>query len=356
MGLSSQKAEVSQRRRKLIMTSEAVVAFPFSQPQPRPQLAEAERAAPPPQFDCFIGVSAHLAELKEFISVQAMSLQPALLIGERGLRQGQIARALQQASEHRDQPFFAINARALGEDALHQLLFGPRGMIDNLRRGSIYINELTGLPSLLQQRFAAYIEEQRWGARTGRKPAQRLIFATEYDPASRSAENRLAYGLIEQLRSSSFLLKPLRERSEDVPYLVKHLASRIAKRLGKEEREVTDETMRLLVEYAWERNIDELESVIEGMIVNAPPPRIDENLLPDRIRYASLRTIPPTGIDLSTVVDDYERSLIETALRQTGGSQTKAGRLLGLRVQTLNMKLKRFAELNKPIILSSLVD
>src|SRR5262249_26387332 len=173
------------------------------------------------------------------------------------------------------------------------------------------------------------------------------------NPASRNAENRFAHGLIEQLRLSSFPLKPLRERSEDIPYLIDHLASRIARRLGKEEREVADEAMRMLIDYLWERNIDELELVIESMLVNAPPPRIDEHQLPDRIRYWSLRTISPSGIDLPTVVGDYERSLIETALRQTGGNQTKAGRLLGLRVQTLNMKLKRFAELNKPIIISS---
>ena len=338
------------------MINEAVVPFPFSQPHLKPQLAETERVAPLPQFDCFIGVSAHLAEMKEFISVQAAALRPVLLIGERGLRQEQIARALHLASEHRGQPFFAINAKALDEDALHQLLFSPRGIIENMRRGAIYVNELTGLPPLMQQRFASYIEEQRWSARSGRRPAQRLIFATEYNPASRNAENRLAYGLIEQLRSSSFLLKPLRERSEDIPYLINHLASRIASRLGKEVREIANDAVRMFVEYVWERNIDELESVIESMLVNAPLPRIDEHLLPDRIRYMSLRTIPPSGIDLPTVVDDYERSLIETAMRQTGGNQTKAGRLLGLRIQTLNMKLKRYAELNKPIILSSKED
>src|SRR5512145_1864821 len=110
------------------MISEAVVTFPFSQPHPSLQPAEAKRDTPLPQFDCFIGVSAHLTELKEFISVQASSLQPVLLIGERGLRQDQIARALSLAGEHRDQPFFALNAEALGEDALRQLLFGPRGM------------------------------------------------------------------------------------------------------------------------------------------------------------------------------------------------------------------------------------
>ena len=88
------------------MISEAV-EFPISQPQPRPRLAEAKRVAPLPQFDCFIGVSPYLTELKEFISLQATALQPVLLIGERGLRQEQIARALHLASEYRGQPFFA---------------------------------------------------------------------------------------------------------------------------------------------------------------------------------------------------------------------------------------------------------
>src|SRR5215813_1634767 len=305
------------------------------------------------EFDYFIGVSPHIAELKIFISVQAPVFHPTLLVGERGLRQEQIARALHQAGEHREKPFLAVNTRALNEDALHQLLFGSRGMIENTQRGTIYINELTGLPSLLQQRFAAYIEEQRWGARSGRKPLQRLVFATEYDSSARTAENRLAYGLVEQFRSSSFLLKPLRERSEDIPYLAGHLASRIARRLGKEEPGITPEAMRMLVEYRWERNIDELESALESVIANAPPPRIDESLLPDRVRYATLQTIPASGIDLPGVVDDYARSLIETAMRQTGGNQTKAAQLLGLRVQTLNMKLKRYAELNRPIVIQT---
>ncbi len=245
------------------MISEAVAAIPFSQPYPNPRQVDAERDAPLPQFDCFIGVSAHLVELKEFISVQAAALQPVLLIGERGLRQEQIARALHLASEYRRQPFFAINATALDEYALNQLIFGPRGIKENMRRGAIFVNELTELPPLMQQRFAAYIEEQLWSERSGRRPAQRLIFATEYNPPSGNAENRLAHGLIEQFRSSSFLLKPLRERSEDLPYLINHLASRIASRLGRGKLEIANEAMRILVEYVWEQNIDELEAVIE---------------------------------------------------------------------------------------------
>ena len=98
------------------------------------------------------------------------------------------------------------------------------------------------------------------------------------------------------------------------------------------------------MEYTWERNIDELESVIEGAVEAVSPQQLDESLLPPRIRHAMLKSIPPEGIHLPEIVDDFERTLIDTALRQAGGSQTRASRLLGLRVQTLNMKLKRFAE------------
>jgi DNA-binding NtrC family response regulator len=318
-------------------------------PQPRPALTlvRAPRVLSLQNYESFIGISTHVTDLKQFVSVQAAQRQPALLIGERGLRQEQIARVLHQASEQWAQPFFAVNAHGLSSEALHKLLFGPRGVIESVPRGTIYLNELASLPLLLQQRFAAYLEEQRWRAHSGKQGNQRLVFATAWNPAEMRAENRLAYGLIELLRSSSFLLKPLRERSEDIPYLVKHLVERIAQRLGKGAHELTPGALKVLVEYPWEQNIDELEAVLESAISCTPPQRVDETLLPPRIRHVTRAAIPERGIDLPQMVESYERSLIETALRQTGGNQTRAAQLLGLRVQTLNMKLKRFGEQKK---------
>lgn len=317
---------------------------------PRASLAKAgvPRIISLDQYECFAGVSQHVAELKEFISAQALQHQPTLLIGERGLRQEQIARVLHQASENWGQPFFAVNAHSLSASVLHNLLFGSTGAIETIPQGTIFINELTRLPMLLQQRLAVYIEEQSWRARGGRPSGPRLIFATEWHPAGLKAENRIAYGLIDLFRHSSFILKPLRERSEDIPYLAKYLAARIAKRLGKGVHEISREAMQMLTEYTWERNIEELEVVLESAIANAPPPRIDECLLPSRIRYAALRAIPADGVNLPQLMDEYERNLIETALKQTGGNQTKAAQLLGLRVQTLNMKLKRLAVGRRP--------
>lgn len=320
-------------------------------PQPRPSLTLVnQREISYDSYECFTGVSQNVAELKTFIGLQAAQTHPVLLIGERGLRQEQIARVLHQASAQWSQPFFAVNAHGLSSEALHNLLFGPHGMIETVKQGTIYINELTSLPLLLQQRFAVYLEEHRWRMRGGNGTRQRLIFASEWNPADRTAENRIAFGLVEMLRPFSFTIKPLRERSEDIQYLVKHLLTRIVQRARKGEHEISPAALHALQEYQWEGNIDELESVLESSVNCLPPPQIDESVLPSRIRYARLKSLPPEGVDLPQIVDDFERNLIATALQQCGNSQTKASKLLGLRVQTLNMKLKRYADQDRPLL------
>lgn len=333
------------------MTTSEAIDQPISTPQPRPALTliNSPRLISYENYECFVGVSTNVADLKSFIGVHASQMHPVLLIGERGLRQEQIARVIHQASAYWGQPFFAVNAHGLSSDALHNLLFGPQGMIDTVKNGTIYINELTSLPLLLQQRFAVYLEEQRWRERGGQAMRQRLVFASEWNPSDRTAENRIAYGLVEMLRPFSFTIKPLRERSEDIPYLAKHLLTRVAQRLNKGAHVLTPDAIHALAEYHWESNIDELESVLESAVGGMPPQQIDESALPTRIRYASLKSIPPEGIDLPQIIDDFERNLIATALRQSSGSQTKASKLLGLRVQTLNMKLKRYADQSRPL-------
>lgn len=320
-------------------------------PQPRPALTLVnQRAISYDDYECFAGVSQNVNDLKTFIGAQASQTHPVLLIGEHGMRQEQIARVLHQASAQWGQPFFAVNAHGLSSDALHGLLFGAQGMIETVKQGTIYINELTSLPLLLQQRFAVYLEEHRWRERGGNGGRQRLIFASEWNPADRTAENRIAFGLVEMLRPYSFTVKPLRERSEDIQYLARHLLTRLTHKLRRGDHEITPEALHALQEYNWEGNIDELEAVLESAVNCLPPPQIDEAVLPSRIRYARLKSLPPEGVDLPEIVDDFERNLIATALRQCGNSQTKASKLLGLRVQTLNMKLKRFADQGRPLL------
>lgn len=329
--------------------SEQSLATPTPRPRAALTLINAQREQSFDAYDCFVGVSPHIAALKEFIGAQSAHSKPVLLIGEPGLRQEQVARALHQSGPHWAQPFFSVNAHSLSGEALHALLFGQPGqhqssMIETCGRGTIYINDLTHLSPLLQQRFAVQIEGQMWRTQAGDARAPRLVFSTEWNPAEMKAENRIGYSLVELLRATSFTLKPLRERSEDIPYLVHHLVARLVKKLNKGEHEIDPAALRMMTDHDWPGNIDELEAVLEGAIQATGPHRIDETLLPARVRYSSLKSIPTSGIDLAQMVDDFERNLIDIALRQTGNNQTKASSLLGLRVQTLNMKLKRFRE------------
>jgi DNA-binding NtrC family response regulator len=341
-----------------MMQTEAVISTDMilpeipSPPTPRPALTliNGQRTVSYESYESFTGISPNIADLKRFVGVQASQMHPVLLIGERGLRQEQVARVLHQASAQWTQPFFAVNAHGLSSEALHNLLFGPQGVIETVRQGTIFINELTHLPLLLQQRFAVYMEEQRWGDRANHQWKQRIVFASEWNPTERSAENRIAYGLVEMLRNYSFTIKPLRERSEDIPYIARHLAARISHNTNKGTHELTTEALHALGEYDWSGNLDELESVLESAINWLPPQQITEESLPSRIRYARLKSIPPDGVDLPRIVDDFERDLIATALQQCGGSQTRASKLLGLRVQTLNMKLKRYADQQRPLL------
>jgi DNA-binding NtrC family response regulator len=317
-------------------------------PQPRHPLASAKRARVVcwQHYDCFVGVSPHVAALKQFVARQAARPQPALLVGERGLRQEQIARALHQASADWQQPFISFNAHGLTGEALYQMLFGPQGVVVRGGRGTVFVNELAELPPFFQQRLAVHLEEQSWHAGSGQPPGLRLVLATARPPVV-NAGNRLAHALIEQFRSSAFHLKPLRERSEDIPYLVERLLARLARRLGRGPVALSPEALQILAEFPWEQNVDELEAALEGTLTNLPPQQIGEEQLPAHVRLHRLRHIPEGGVDLQQVVEDFEQSVVEAALRQTGGHQTRAAQILGLRVQTLNMKLKRFAERKK---------
>jgi DNA-binding NtrC family response regulator len=299
--------------------------------------------APGEQSACFIGVSAHLARLREFVNFQAKGGEPVLLIAERGLRPVEIARAIHSASERAKLPCLPIQTQSLSATDLHDLLFKPGGVLADETHATLYLNGLFELPLLVQQRLAYLVEEHRVQLYVKGRNDLRLIFATGVSPSEMSETHSPVRGLLDSLRNSTFRLAPLRERTEDLPYLVEHLAAQIIKRLGKGAHKFAPETMQTIAEYEWEGNLDELEAVLESSIEQTPPPTVAYESLPPRIREANLIRIPAEGISFFQIVEEYERTLIARALSQTNGHQVKAARLLGLRAQTLNMKLKQYS-------------
>jgi len=287
-----------------------------------------------------IGVSVSTSQLKSFIHAQSQQALPILFIGEPGLRQEQLARLLHRMRGLPRDAFQVLSVRSHSHETLYRLLFASSGLLEAPHDGTILIDDLAALSGPLQYRLALSIEEQHQQIREGKPAGWRLIFTA--DAATEGAADDLSSSyLFKVLKPFSFRLVPLRERSEDIPYLANYLVEQLCGRLGKGPHHLKPVTLALLSAYNWQCNIDELAAILESAIAHTPPVEIGDELLPARIRYAKLDKIPEEGIKLSQVLKEYERSLINTAMQQSGEVQTKAARLLGMREQTLNMKLKR---------------
>lgn len=321
------------------------LAQQFEAPRSSPASEEAPTASPLETDECFAGVSSHVAELRNFVRDQANEKHPALLIGERGLRQEQIALAIHLMSGQSPHPFYPVVAREHCEATLNDLLTSPSGLIGGCHDGTVFIDDVTSLPNPLQRRLAIHINERSVGAQAGETPGARLIFAAYHDADGAGVDNSLFHHIIAMDYPARFHLKPLRERRDDIPHAVARLVERIAARDAKGPFTVSPEGMEALTSYDWERNIEELESVLESAVAQIAPLQINPARLPSRIRYVSLQELPEEGIDLPRVVDEYERAVAAEALRQAGGKQTVAARMLRLNKQTLNMKLSRWQEL-----------
>src|SRR5262249_50524244 len=115
------------------------------------------------------------------------------------------------------------------------------------------------------------------------------------------------------------------------------------RRLDRGQVNLAPDVLKTFAAYDWAGNIEELEAELQCAMALTKPIQLTLEQLPSRIRYTGFSQLPPGGIDLSQYVQGFERSLIETALRQTNYHQSKAAKLLGLKPQTLNTKLKRFA-------------
>jgi DNA-binding NtrC family response regulator len=304
----------------------------------------APTASPLETDECFAGVSSHVDALRNFVRDQGVERRPAILIGERGLRHAQIAFAIHLMSGQSPNQFYAVVARDHSEATLNELLASPSGLIGGRHDGTIFIDDITSLPNPLQRRLAIYINERRVDAQAGEAPEARLIFAALYDAGGAGVDNSLFHRLIATDYPTRFHIKPLRERREDIAHIVARALERIAERDAKGSLIISTEAMEAMTEYEWERNIEELESVLESALAKIKPLQIIPDRLPSRIRQASFQELPNEGIDLPQVVDDYERALVAGALRQAGGIQTVAAKVLRLHKQTLNMKLSRWRE------------
>jgi DNA-binding NtrC family response regulator len=307
------------------------------------------------QFDNLIGRSVAMREIFQTVTRVAPTRATVLLAGESGVGKDMIARAIHQHSPRKDGPFVKINCTALPENLMESELFGYEkgaftgatsskpGKFEQADKGTVFLDEIGDVPANIQVKLLRVLQDrqfERLGSNLTRNVDVRVIAATNVDLRAALEEGRFREDLYYRLNVVPISVPPLRDRREDVPFLVLHFISKLGKELGSEIKEISPGAMDRLLEHNWPGNVRELENTIErsmvlasGRVLEAADVRIEN--IRGTVASASATQMLPDGYTL----DQWEQVMIREALQRAGGNKSQAARLLGLTRNALRYRL-----------------
>ena len=310
-------------------------------------------------FDGLVGESrAVQAVLERARQVAALDeTPPVLLTGETGTGKGLLARAIHAAGPRATKPFIEVNCTALPATLMEAELFGHErgaftdakeskpGLVEAAEGGFLFLDEIGDVDLAVQGKLLRVIEERavrRVGSVRERKVDVRIMAATNRDLERAVGEERFRKDLYFRLAVIVLEVPPLRERGEDALLLTEHFLREFNAKYGKVVRDLSAAARDLLLSYPWPGNVRELSHVIERAVLWSRGPTLDvEHLSLTRPVAASDHGDAAKPVDPATL-PQWERTLIEQALRDAGGNQTKAAQRLGISRDTLRYRLKKF--------------
>jgi len=297
-----------------------------------------------------------------------------LLIGERGTGKELFAARLTYLSPRWDRPFVKLNCAALAEGLLDSELFGHEagaftgavrrriGRFEQADRGTLFLDEIANASFAVQEKILRVIEYgafERVGGNAVHTVDVRVVAATNADLPALAAAGRFRPDLLDRLAFDVVTIPPLRERQEDIPLLSEHFARRMTRELGREFfAGFAPRALARLSAYPWPGNVRELRNVVERSVYRMAEPEkplaaivFDPFAVPARRPPAPpvnsvgeelpRQSSQPSGGDFLSRVRDYEKKLLEEALRASRFNQRKAADALGLGYHQLRHYLKK---------------
>jgi len=309
-------------------------------------------------FGDIIGESDGLRRVLKLVETVAPTDSTVLVGGETGTGKELVARAVHELSPRKGRTFVKLNCSAIPTGLLESELFGHEkgaftgaicqkvGRFELANEGTLFLDEVGDIPQELQPKLLRVLQEQefeRLGATRTIRVNVRLVAATNRDLARMVADGRFRSDLYYRLNVFPLVLPPLRERSEDIPRLVRHFTQRFARRMGRRIETVPTAVMDALVRYPWPGNVRELQNVIERAVILSPGPTLEVSLV-------DLKAVPPPASTVASpgetpvALVDAEREHILAALVATGwvaGGPKGAAARLGMKRSTLLWKMKK---------------
>ena len=324
-----------------------------------------------------IGSAPAMQEVFRAIGRLSRSNITVLITGESGTGKELVAKALHRHSPRADKPLIALNTAAIPRELLESELFGHErgaftgaqsqriGRFEQADGGTLFLDEIGDMPAELQTRLLRVLADGEFYRVGGHVPVRvdvRILAATHQDLDARVREGRFREDLYHRLNVIRVHTPPLRERREDIATLLRYFLEATAEEIGVEPKVLRRDVESYLSTLDWPGNVRQLENACRWLTVMASGNEIHLEDLPPELksddlaeagaadweselrRWAEQRLGAGEGALLEDALPRFERIMIETALRFTGGRRQEAAKLLGWGRNTLTRKIKEHSD------------
>jgi two-component system response regulator AtoC len=306
-----------------------------------------------------IGRSDPMRRLFEMIRLVAGSDATVLLEGESGTGKEMVARTIHGLSRRQGGRFVVIDCGALPETLLESELFGhvrgaftgavvaKRGLLEEADGGTIFLDEIADMSPALQAKLLRVIQEGEIRPVGGSRRVRvnvRVIAASNQALAPLVAAKAFREDLYYRLAVIPLTVPPLRQRREDIPFLVKAFVSESCARYGRDLLSVPPEAMRLLSNHQWPGNVRELRHMIERAVLTATGSELAADRLFGDLMGMQASATPVSSLkhESQDAVRFLERARILTALSHTNGNRARAARSLKISRASFYNKLRDY--------------
>ncbi|MEK7307396.1 MAG: nif-specific transcriptional activator NifA [Nitrospirota bacterium] len=310
------------------------------------------------RLDNVVGRSKRMEEIYDSIVKVSQSKATVLLRGESGTGKELIAKAIHYNSPRYDKPFIKLSCVALPENLLESELFGHekgsftgaldmrKGRFELADGGTLFLDEIGDMSPSTQLKLLRVLQERKFERIGGNKTISvdiRLITATNRDLERAVKEGIFREDLYYRLNVVPIFLPPLKERREDIPFLVDHFLKKFNEENIK-NIEISPKAIDILMQQDWLGNVRELENLVERIVVMAK----GDQIMPKDLLYhlsidaGSKKPGAGAAMTLTGKIEDIEKDQIMAALKKTGWIRARAAKLLGITPRQIGYKIKKY--------------
>ncbi len=309
-------------------------------------------------FEDIVGKSKAFRKIFAILPDIAESDSTVLIEGSSGSGKELLARAVHNLSQRRNKPYVAINCGTLPTNLFESELFGyvqgaftdakhdKPGRLALAEGGTVFFDEVSELPPATQVKLLRVLQEREYEPLGGTKTVRadvRIVAATNRKLAELVSQGKFRDDLYFRLAVIRLSLPPLKERREDVPFLVEHFIHRFNAKKGKNIVGVTPQVMEIFMRHSFPGNVRELENLIEYGFVLCHNRLIDVHHLPEEFQPTSKTNVITEPNTAQSRLKWAEADAIRSVLHNTDGNLGKAAQELGISRTTLWRKMRKYS-------------